>query len=67
MPVTVPAPIVTSSIYSITPHGTFSAEPTNVSPSQVPVSKSARMRDDIITQGFLGVLGIILMLVSGFL
>ncbi|OTA96161.1 hypothetical protein M434DRAFT_28019 [Hypoxylon sp. CO27-5] len=65
--VTVPAPITTSSIYSITPHGTFSAEPTNVSPSQVPVSKSAKLRDDIITQGFLGVLGIILILVSGFL
>ncbi|KAI0139163.1 hypothetical protein F4776DRAFT_53827 [Hypoxylon sp. NC0597] len=65
--VTVPAPIITSSVYSINPHGTSAAEPTNVSPSQVPVSRSARLRDDIIMQRFLGVLGIVLMLVSDFL
>ncbi|KAI0836531.1 hypothetical protein F5Y06DRAFT_105240 [Hypoxylon sp. FL0890] len=61
--VTVPAPIVTS---SVTPHGTSSAEPTNVSPSQVPISESARLRDNVAMQGLLGALGIVLMLTSGF-
>ncbi|KAI1134581.1 hypothetical protein F5Y05DRAFT_416991 [Hypoxylon sp. FL0543] len=62
--VTVPAPVVTP---SVTPQDTSSAEPTNVSPSQVPISESASLRDDIVVQGLLGTLGIVLMIISGFL
>ncbi|KAI1408695.1 hypothetical protein F5Y13DRAFT_107162 [Hypoxylon sp. FL1857] len=62
--VTVPAPVVTS---SVTPHGTSSTGPTNVSPSQVPISGSARPRDDAAIQGLLGTLSIVAMLICNFM
>ncbi|KAI2617855.1 hypothetical protein GGR54DRAFT_200931 [Hypoxylon sp. NC1633] len=58
----------TSSGHSATPvHATSSVAATNGSPSQIPVSGSAKSKDIMASQGFLGALSLIFMIVAGFL